>query len=76
MEDVEGDSQYNIKTIATNDPVLGGSWYVISIETVPSYNKGVIVYEDGHIQSKANFEYTYKEYAEEIKVTKFEIIEQ
>lgn len=71
---VEKYVQDNIKTIATNKPVLGGSWYVFSVEVIPSTNKGFVIYEDGHIQSKANFTYIYKEYTQEIEISKFEII--
>jgi hypothetical protein len=50
----------NIKTIATNKPILGGSWYVTSVVINPIAHTGEIVYEDGHIQSKANIIYTYQ----------------
>lgn len=63
----------NIKTIATNKPVLGGSWYVISIVTNPIARTGEITYEDGHIQSKANFIYTYNKSPQSITVTKWEV---
>lgn len=48
----------NIKTLAPEKPVLGGSWYVVSVEINPSKNTGIVVYEDGHIQGKASFHYT------------------
>ena len=63
----------NIKTVATNKPVLGGSWYVISVMVNSTTNTGDVVFEDGHIQSKANFTYTYEENPQNITVTKFEI---
>lgn len=47
----------NIKTLAPEEPVLGGSWYVISVEIDSSENTGIVVYEDGHIQGKAIFHY-------------------
>jgi len=62
----------NIKTIATNKPVLGGSWYLVSIFVNPIGHNGEIVYEDGHIQSKANFSYIYQKNPESISITKFE----
>ncbi len=49
----------NIKTIATNSPVLGGSWYVVSVTVDPAQDSGSVVYEDGHIQSSAFFKYKY-----------------
>lgn len=63
----------NIKTIATNKPVLGGSWYVVSVAINPTAHTGEVVYEDGHIQSKANFVYTYNKNPQSVTVTKFEV---
>lgn len=63
----------NIKTIATNKPVLGGSWYVISVTANPIAHNGEVVYEDGHVQTKANFIYEYKNNPESVTVTKFEV---
>lgn len=48
----------NIKTLAPDDPVLGGSWYVVNVEIDPAENTGEVVYEDGHIQGKATFRYS------------------
>lgn len=48
----------NIKTLAPEEPVLGGSWYVVSVEIDTSENTGTVVYEDGHIQGKAAFHYS------------------
>lgn len=64
----------NIKTIATNKPVLGGSWYVISVTINPATKSGEVTYEDGHILSKAKIEYTYKTNPESLVITKFEVI--
>jgi hypothetical protein len=61
----------NIKTIATDSPVLGGRWGVISLYVIPSINKGEVIYEDGHIQSKATFEYDYTESAKSVVVKNF-----
>lgn len=48
----------NIKILAPEKPVLGGSWYVLSVE-IDTYKKtGVVAYEDGHIQGKASFHYS------------------
>ena len=48
----------NIKTIALEKPVLGGSWYVTLVQINPSMKTGTITYEDGHIQRKTEFNYT------------------
>ncbi|OGI76379.1 hypothetical protein A3C57_01215 [Candidatus Nomurabacteria bacterium RIFCSPHIGHO2_02_FULL_33_12] len=48
----------NIKTLAPEDPVLGGSWYVVSVSVDSTAKSGEVLYEDGHIQGKANFTYT------------------
>lgn len=64
----------NIKTIATNKPVLGGSWYVVSVYINPSTHTGEVTYEDGHIQSKASVTYTYQKDPQSVAVTKFEFI--
>lgn len=47
----------NIKTIAPEKPVLGGSWYVTQVYINPSTKTGMMTYEDGHIQGKASFNY-------------------
>lgn len=64
----------NIGIIATNKPVLGGSWYVISVVINSLTDTGEITYEDGHIQSKANLIYSYEKNPQNITITKFEII--
>lgn len=48
----------NIKTIALEKPVLGGTWYVTLVQINPSMKTGTITYEDGHIQRKTEFNYT------------------
>ena len=65
----------NIKTIATNSPVLGGSWYVINVLTNPSSHTAEVFYEDGHIQSKASIIYNYQKSTNSIEITKFEVKE-
>ncbi len=62
----------NIKNIATDSPVLGGSWYVVSTAIDPNTKGGTVVYEDGHIQSSAKFDYTYN--MGSVVVTNFEVI--
>lgn len=47
----------NIKTIAPEKAVLGGSWYVTLVNINPSMKTGIVTYEDGHIQGKAIFNY-------------------
>lgn len=55
---VEAYLRTNIKTLAPEQPVLGGSWYVVSVTLNQEQKSGVVVYEDGHIQGKASFSYT------------------
>lgn len=47
----------NIKTLVPESPVLGGSWYVISVHVDPVSKTGTMTYEDGHIQGSATFSY-------------------
>ena len=63
----------NIKTIATNEEVLGGSWYVVSVFVNYSINSGNVVYEDGHIQNKANFKYVFDEKTKNVSMEEFKI---
>lgn len=63
----------NIVTIATNKPVLGGTWYAIITNVNSATKTGEVTYEDGHIQSKANFTYTYEKDSQKIIITKFEV---
>lgn len=63
----------NIKSITTDKSVLGGSWYVVSIAVNPMTDSGEVVYEDGHIQTKASFVYEYDKKAKRIIIKKFEI---
>ncbi len=62
----------NIAKIATNEEVLGGTWYVISLTLNTNDNKAEVLYEDGHIQSKANLEYEYKNGV--VNVKNFQVI--
>lgn len=63
----------NIKDIATNKAVLGGTWYVTTVNVITATHTGEVTYEDGHIQSKANFTYTYQKDPQSITITKFEV---
>jgi hypothetical protein len=42
----------NIKTIVSDKPVLGGSWYVTMVRVNPTLKTGEMSYEDGHIMGK------------------------
>jgi hypothetical protein len=57
-QNVESYIRANISTISPVKPVLGGSWYVVSITVDTDKNTGNVVYEDGHIQEKKDFSYT------------------
>lgn len=63
----------NIGTIATNSPVLGGSWYTTMVFVNPSNKSGEVTYEDGHIQSKASFTYNYTINPEIITIIDFKV---
>lgn len=64
----------NIVTIATNQPVLGGTWHVLAINVTPITKSGELTYEDGHIQAKAHFTYTYNFNTEAIAVDSFGVL--
>ena len=58
-EVVETYLRENITTLSPIAPVLGGSWYVVSVSIDTEANAGTVTYEDGHIQEKRNFTYIY-----------------
>lgn len=64
----------NIATLAINKPVLGGTWHVISVVVNEVDDTAVVVYEDGHIQSTANIEYSFQDDPQDVTIKKFEII--
>jgi hypothetical protein len=47
----------NIATLAPEEPVLGGSWYIISLDLDEQTQTGTMTYEDGHIMGSATFSY-------------------
>lgn len=47
----------NIKTLAPEKPVLGGTLYATTIHIEPTLKTGTMKYEDGHIQGSATFSY-------------------
>ncbi len=57
-EEVETYIRENISTLSPVKAVLGGSWYVLSVSVNTGEDFGVVVYEDGHIQEKRNFDYS------------------
>jgi len=63
----------NIKTIATNSSILGGSWYTTFVTANPISHNGEVIYEDGHTQSKATFIYNYEKNPQAVTVTNFEV---
>lgn len=63
----------NIKTITTNNAVLGGSWYVLDVNVVPSIKSGEVLYEDGHIQSRGSFGYEFDSKTNNIVLKNFEV---
>lgn len=72
---VENYLRENIKEIATNQPVLGGQWYLVKATINPISNTAVIIYEDGHILSEANLIYNYTKDPQAVSITKFEVKE-
>ena len=54
---VENYIRVNIKNLAPEKAVLGGSWYAMNIRINPSEKTGTMEYEDGHIAGKASFNY-------------------
>ncbi|HNW71907.1 MAG TPA: hypothetical protein PKZ36_03120 [Candidatus Paceibacterota bacterium] len=64
----------NINSISTEKPVLGGSWHVLSagVESTGT-NSGFVMYEDGHIQEKAIFNYVFKDDGS-VSIENFEVL--
>lgn len=56
-EAVEKYIRENISKIATSKPILGGSWYVLSVNVSTTNHTVEMLYEDGHIQSRATAKY-------------------
>lgn len=56
-EQVEEILWKNINELSPVAPVLGGKFYVVSMDLDFVSNSGLVVYEDGHIQEKRNFNY-------------------
>ncbi|MFA5791471.1 MAG: hypothetical protein WC884_00315 [Candidatus Paceibacterota bacterium] len=66
---VENYLRDNIGTLSLVKPVLGGTWYVVSLTIDLVKNLGTVVYEDGHIQEKKDFSYTINEKQEVLSLT-------
>lgn len=47
----------NINTLSPVKAVLGGTFYVVSMDLDLASNTGKVVYEDGHVQEKREFSY-------------------
>lgn len=54
---VESLLKENINTLSAKKPVLGGMWYVVNYDVNTTTKTGSVLYEDGHIQERANFSY-------------------
>jgi hypothetical protein len=61
----------NIKTIAIDKTVLGGTWYTTSVAVNATTNTGSVKYEDGHIQSNATFGYSYDAISQSVVIKDF-----
>jgi|GEM_PF-788817 len=51
----------NIQTLFSEEPVLGGTWYVVNLVIDSQANSGIVTYEDGHIQNITSFVYEYSD---------------
>jgi len=47
----------NLRTLIPEEPVLGGSWYLVSMKLDFITKTGEMIYEDGHIQGDKKFSY-------------------
>lgn len=63
----------NISNISTEKEVLGGKFYITSLDFLDG-NNAIIEYEDGHIALKAKINFQYVD-ENNITINKFEIIE-
>ncbi len=70
---VEEHLRANISAIASGTPVLGGTWYVVGAHVDKSSHGGTVIYEDGHIQSTATFEYTYDSITKAVIIKNFQV---
>jgi hypothetical protein len=73
LQAVEKYMRDNIASVATNKAVVGGTWQVVTVNIQPQDNKGTVVYEDGHIQSQADFTYTYDPKTKVTTVVAFDV---
>jgi len=71
---VEGYVRANIKDVATDKAVLGGTWYVVSIDLDEVADQGQVVYEDGHIQSAGTFSYKFDSTTGAVTIEKFMVV--
>jgi len=72
---VEDYVRANIKDVATDKAVLGGTWYVVSINVDEVANRGQVVYEDGHIQSVGVFDYKFNIATGAVTIEQFEVVQ-
>lgn len=63
----------NISDISTEKEVLGGKFYITSLDFLDG-NNAILEYEDGHIALKAEINFQYVD-ENNITINKFEIIE-
>jgi hypothetical protein len=66
---VESYLRENIVWLSPVSAVLGGTWYVVSVEVNTDTNSGTVEYEDGHISEKRSFSYTIAGEAEVAALT-------
>src|SRR3989338_9081958 len=68
-QNVEDYLRANIASLSPVEPVLGGSWYVVSVSVDTTKYTGTVVYEDGHIQEVKNFSYKLNDAGEVASLT-------
>ena len=59
-EEIEEYLKNNISALSPEEAVLGGTWYVTSVEFLSDYSAN-IYYEDGHIARKLFVSFSYNE---------------
>lgn len=65
----------NLSTLSPEKEVLGGKFYMVDLKIL-SKDKAEVVYEDGHISLKAEFNFTVDENFNNLKINNFKLVEQ
>lgn len=65
----------NLSSISPTKEVLGGKFYVTALRLLSS-DKGEVVYEDGHIVLRAEFNFAIDENFNDVKINNFKLVVQ